>query len=152
MEHLPGVYRIDIKQGNIIDQELIDLLRPNINKRQVLYILGSPMLTDSFHKDRWDYVYSIREKGEQTTQKRVALFFQGDSLSGLEGDFKPNNTPGIKPSKDLTVEVPPRKLEKTLWEMLTSLFDFSDTASSRERSTAKEPNNDRPLEVHDIPN
>ncbi|MGR9052501.1 MAG: outer membrane protein assembly factor BamE, partial [Gammaproteobacteria bacterium] len=58
MENLPGVYKLDIQQGNIIDQEVIDQLRPNMSKRQVLYVIGSPMLIDVFHQQRWDYLYS----------------------------------------------------------------------------------------------
>lgn len=151
LEHLPGIYKIDIKQGNIIDQEMIDQLRPNMTKRQVLYILGSPMLTDSFHKSRWDYVYSIREKGSPTTQKHMTLYFQGDALTQIEGDFKPNNVAGVKPSKDVTVDVPPRNLEKTLWEMIIGVFGFGERSTHVDR-TYKEPNRDRPLEVKDIPN
>lgn len=152
LEHLPGIYKIDIKQGNIIDQEMIDQLRPNMSKRQVLYIMGSPMLADSFHKQRWDYIYSIREKGDPTTQKRMALFFNGDALTRIEGDFKPNNAPGIKLSKDTTIDVPPRNLEKTLWEMITGLFDFNDRPVNLDRPISKESGNDKPSEIHDIPN
>ena len=152
LDHLPGIYRIDIKQGNIIDQEMINELRPNMTKRQVLYILGSPMLTDTFHKQRWDYVYSLREKGEPTDQKTMTLYFEGENLSRIEGDFKPTNTSGIKPSKDRTIDVPPRKLDKTIWEMITGLFDFDDVPTSGERPQNKDTSTGEPLKTPDIPN
>ena len=57
LNNIPGVYTIDILQGNMIDQDLIDQLRPNMTKRQVMYILGSPMIADTFHEKRWDYLW-----------------------------------------------------------------------------------------------
>jgi len=60
LNHLPYVYTIDINQGNIIDQAMIDQLRPNMTKRQVLYVMGTPMLADFFHENRWDYIYQIK--------------------------------------------------------------------------------------------
>jgi len=76
MNYIPGVYTIDIQQGNIIDQAMIDQLRPGMNKRQVLYIMGSPMLDDVFHKNRWDYLYSDQPEGEDRVQKQISLFLR----------------------------------------------------------------------------
>ena len=79
--HFPGVYTLDIQQGNIIDQEMVDQLRPNMSKRQVLYIMGTPMLVDVFDKQRWDYIYSNQPGGDDRVQKRITLFFNGDKLA-----------------------------------------------------------------------
>lgn len=125
LEHLPGVYTIDIKQGNIIDQDMIDQLRPNMTKKQVLYIMGSPMVNDFLHKQRWDYVYTTRQEGDLTIDKRIALFFKGDNLVSIEGDFKPDTSVKARVSKEVTVDVPPRKLEQTLFEKIASWFDFT---------------------------
>ncbi len=123
MENMPGVYKIDVQQGNIINQEIIDQLRPNMTKRQVLYVMGSSMLMDVFHRQRWDYVYSEQPGGEPRVQKRVSLYFDGDLLKSVQGDFRPSSLPVEWVSKDSTVEVPQREFEKTLWEMITGLFD-----------------------------
>jgi len=56
----PGVYKIDIQQGNVVTQDMIDQLRPGMTRRQVRFIMGNPLLTDTFHADRWDYLYSIQ--------------------------------------------------------------------------------------------
>jgi outer membrane protein assembly factor BamE len=127
LNNLPGVYRVDVQQGNIVDQGMIDQLRPSMNKRQVLYIMGSPMLTDFFHQKRWDYLYSAQVEGGDRQQKRISLFFDNDQLMGVQGDFKPSELPVIKTSEETTVDVPKRDLDKTLWEMITGLFGYDST-------------------------
>jgi len=122
LNNLPGVYSLDIQQGNIINQEMIDQLRPKMTKRQVLYIMGSSMLIDVFHQKRWDYLYSEQPGGELRKQKRLSLFFDGDELIGVQGDFRPSTLPVIKESNETTVDVPPRDLEKTLWEKISGIF------------------------------
>ncbi len=120
--HFPGVYAIDVDQGNIIDQEMIDQLRPEMNKRQVLYVLGTPLLVDVFHKDRWDYIYSVQPGSEDRMQKRITLFFKGDNLMGVQGDFRPSTLPVVVKSKDETVDVPKRELDKTFFQKIGALF------------------------------
>lgn len=89
MPAVPGIYRADIHQGNIIEQEMIDQLKPGMNKRQVRHIMGSPLLIDTFHQERWDYFYSLKQDGELQEQKRISLFFEGEKLARLEGDLMP---------------------------------------------------------------
>jgi len=139
LTNLPGVYKVDVQQGNIVDQSMIDQLRPSMNKRQVLYIMGSPMLADVFHSKRWDYLYSVQIGGGDRQQKRISLFFDNDQLIGVQGDFKPSTVPVIKTSEETTVEVPKRDLEKTLWEKITGLFGYDGVADSpkSEKSNAK---------------
>lgn len=83
----PGVYRIDIPQGNIITQDMIDQLRPGLTKRQVNFILGTPLIRDTFDQDRWDYVYSYQPGGGERLQERLAVFFEDGALVRFEGDF-----------------------------------------------------------------
>ncbi|MCU1718823.1 outer membrane protein assembly factor BamE [Pseudomonas sp. 5P_3.1_Bac2] len=86
----PGVYKIDIQQGNVVTQDMIDQLRPGMTRKQVRFIMGNPLLTDTFHTDRWDYLYSIQPGGGQRLQERVSLNFnQDDQLVSLSGDFMP---------------------------------------------------------------
>jgi outer membrane protein assembly factor BamE len=89
----PGVYKIDIQQGNVVTQDMIDQLRPGMTRRQVRFIMGSPLVTDTFHANRWDYLYSMQPGGGQRQQERVSLVFDdSDHLVGLAGDFKPGTS------------------------------------------------------------
>ncbi|WP_413043149.1 outer membrane protein assembly factor BamE [Pseudomonas sp. YJ42] len=86
----PGVYKVDIQQGNVVTQDMIDQLRPGMTRSQVRFIMGNPLITDTFHANRWDYLYSIQPGGSQRQQERVSLVFNAnDQLTGLAGDFKP---------------------------------------------------------------
>ncbi|MBS1213852.1 MAG: outer membrane protein assembly factor BamE [Proteobacteria bacterium] len=119
---MPWVYTQDINQGNIISQEMVDQLRPGMNKRQVTFLMGTPLLQDPFHGDRWDYIYSTEPGGEPRLQKRITLVFREDELAGMQGDFRPGTLPSIEPSKDVTVNIPKIDREKTLWETITGWF------------------------------
>lgn len=142
MNNLPGVYTIDIQQGNIVNQEMIDQLRPQMTKRQILYIMGSPMLVDVFHQKRWDYLYSVQPGGKHRRQKRLSLFFDGDKLISMQGNFKPSTLPGIRQSNETTVEVPKRDLDKTLWDEIKKLLD--DAAIKPQEEATKEEITDNP--------
>ncbi len=87
----PGVYKIDIPQGNVVTQEMVDTLRPGMTQNQVRYVLGTPLITDTFSSNRWDYVYR-NQSGETsivTQQQLTVLFDDAGKLSGLAGDFRP---------------------------------------------------------------
>ena len=83
------MYRINIQQGNVLEQKLVNRLEPGMSKSQVRYIMGSPLLVDVFHQDRWDYYYGMKKGGQARTQQRIALFFEDDRLIRIEGDLKP---------------------------------------------------------------
>jgi outer membrane protein assembly factor BamE len=86
----PGVYKIDIQQGNVVTQDMIDQLRPGMTRRQVRFIMGNPLLVDTFHPNRWDYLYTLQPGGGQRQQERMSIFFNGgDQLVSLSGDFMP---------------------------------------------------------------
>lgn len=86
----PGVYKIGIPQGNIITQEMVDQLRPGMTKRQVIFVMGTPLVRDPFHQDRWDYIYSYQPGGGVRGQERVSVFFENDQLVRFTGDFVPS--------------------------------------------------------------
>ena len=136
LNNLPGVYKLDIEQGNMIDQGMVDQLKPGMTKRQVQFIMGSPMLADSFHDSRWDFIYSKAPGGEDRVQKRASLFFNGDNLSGIQGDFRPGNLPIVKEPTETTVELPKRDLEKSMWETVTGWFGIESTESSPPQSSS----------------
>ncbi len=89
----PGVHRIDVQQGNIITQEMIDQLRPGMTKSQVRFIMGTPLISDSFNPRRWDYYYSLEKGRGGKTQERVTIHFDDeDRLSHFSGDFRPSSS------------------------------------------------------------
>jgi outer membrane protein assembly factor BamE len=85
---IPGVtpYRIDIQQGNFISQEMVAQLKPGMSKEQVRLALGTPLLTDIFHADRWDYVYWREKPGTKREQRKLTVFFEDGKLTRLDGD------------------------------------------------------------------
>ncbi|WP_257264347.1 outer membrane protein assembly factor BamE [Endozoicomonas sp. ONNA2] len=85
----PGAYKIDIQQGNVITREMVNQLRPGMTRAQVLYVMGTPLLKDTFNSNRWDYVCSLQPGGKNREQKTVTLFFANDQLHSIEGDLLP---------------------------------------------------------------
>jgi outer membrane protein assembly factor BamE len=79
-------YRIDVRQGNYVDQEMVAQLRRGMSRDQVRYVLGSPLVVDMFRSDRWDYVYRFRPGSGEAQQRVISLFFAGDVLDRIEGD------------------------------------------------------------------
>ena len=88
---IPGVYKIDVQQGNVIEQEMIDKLRPGMTKRQVRYIMGTPLIIDTFEPDRWDYVYSYQPGGGKRVQEQISLLFADGKLANFIGHFRPSS-------------------------------------------------------------
>jgi outer membrane protein assembly factor BamE len=86
----PGVYRINVEQGNVVTEEMVVQLRPGLNRRQVRYIMGTPLIEDSFHEDRWDYRYMLRNGNEMLSETQLTLWFEGDELVRVEGPDAPN--------------------------------------------------------------
>jgi outer membrane protein assembly factor BamE len=79
-------YRIDVRQGNFVTQEMVAQLKPGLTREQVRFILGSPLVTDMFHADRWDYLYRLQPGRGETQQRHLAVFFQDGKLTRVAGD------------------------------------------------------------------
>ena len=106
--NLPGLYRVDIQQGNIIDQDMVDRLRPGMDRFQVEFILGTPAISDPFHADQWDYIFSMAEESENRQQRHIRVHFVDDKLAYIDGDVVVSNreiTDAVRQSR--SVEVPP---------------------------------------------
>lgn len=92
-DNLLGVitpYRIDIVQGNVVTREQLALVRPGMSRVQVRDLLGSPLLTDVFHADRWDYMFTIRRPGTQPQRRSVVALFEGDKLLRVDAPELPS--------------------------------------------------------------
>lgn len=99
----PGIYRQPIEQGNIITQDMVDQLKPGMSRSQVEYIMGSPIIKDSFNENRWDYVYTLRKSDLSRDEKQLTVFFDNDKMKYFIGDFEqtaPKTESGDKEEKD----------------------------------------------------
>ena len=88
---LPETYRLEVQQGNEINSDMLMKLKPYMTTSQVKFILGTPLIQDSFHKDRWDYVYVMRKEGKLIETRHVVLFFKNELLSEIKGDVIESN-------------------------------------------------------------
>jgi outer membrane protein assembly factor BamE len=81
------VYRVDVQQGNLLDEEDIDAVQPGMTRSQVRFLLGTPMVEDPFHRDRWDYVYYLRRGNSRREEKRwLIVWFDGDKVKDMQRD------------------------------------------------------------------
>lgn len=103
-------YRPDIVQGNFISKEQLDTIRVGMSKDQVKQLLGTPLLTDIFHADRWDYVFAYkRGDTQQVEQRNVTLHFKGISLAKIDAEGLPSEKELIAEIDDLRKNRRPQK-------------------------------------------
>ena len=79
-----SAYRPDIRQGNVLDTDQIKKLQLGMTQKQVSFLLGSPLLQDPFHRNRWDYIYTLKKPDEPMQQQRLTLYFKGDALEKID--------------------------------------------------------------------
>jgi outer membrane protein assembly factor BamE len=92
------VYTPDVQQGNVVTQEMLDKLRPGMTRSQVRFVLGTPLVADLFHPDRWDYYFSLKKGNEAAAETRaLAIIFDKDALQRIEGDTVIRATPDRTP-------------------------------------------------------
>jgi outer membrane protein assembly factor BamE len=77
-------YRVEVVQGNVVTKEQAALIKPGMSRAQVRDLLGSPLLTDAFHADRWDYVFTIRRQGAEPQLRRIVVRFDGEKLKSMD--------------------------------------------------------------------
>jgi outer membrane protein assembly factor BamE len=112
-------YRIDIQQGNVVTQEMVSKLKAGMTRAQVRFVLGSPLVTDMFHGDRWDYVYLMQKQGKADERRRLTVIFDGDKMVTLEGDIvltdkvlEPAPAPRAPPTVTISTEPKPTPKEE----------------------------------------
>jgi outer membrane protein assembly factor BamE len=134
-------HRIDIQQGNILEQESINKLEPGMRKDQVQFIMGTPMLTDMFHVNRWDYIYTMAYGHEKRQEARISLFFEDDELINIVGDMRPGIKPVYKYDKTRIVTIAEGEfipLEDKPWYSWLIWWDEDD--SKKKKANEPEPN------------
>ncbi len=91
--NLPLLYKIDIQQGNVIEQDMINKLKPGMDMNQVKFIMGTPVIIDPFHNERWEYIFSFQEGGGVREQRHITLHFEDEKLTHVSGDIETSNVP-----------------------------------------------------------
>jgi len=108
-------YRMEIQQGNHLSQENVAKLKRGMTKDQVRFLLGTPLLTDIFHADRWDYLYRyLPENSNEVEERRLTVVFENEQLVRVEGDVVPAGGEAAPPAADAqaaeaNAEEPPRR-------------------------------------------
>lgn len=92
-------HKVDIQQGNYIDAETLARLKPGMTRSQVRFLLGTPLIVDAFHPDRWDYLFIDRRAGTLRHERRATLWFDGDNLVRAVTDTEPAAT-GAQPAPE----------------------------------------------------
>lgn len=88
--HAVTPYKVEVVQGNVVTQEQVRQLQAGMSRQQVRELLGTPLLADIFHADRWDYVFTIKRQRVEPQQRRLTVFFNGETLDRFEGDEMPS--------------------------------------------------------------
>ena len=81
-------YRIDVRQGNYVTQDMVSQLKPGMSRDQVRFVLGTPLVSDIFHADRWDYVYRFQPGKGVAQERRLTVIFEEGRLVRLDGDVR----------------------------------------------------------------
>lgn len=111
-------YKMDIQQGNVVTSKMMLQLRPGMTKSQVRFIMGTPLIQDSFHKDRWDYFYQFRKDGKIIEQRNVVLDFENEQLAHVRGDVVPAGSdqeqaaPSSESKAGKVIVLPPTPVKK----------------------------------------
>lgn len=92
-------YKLDVPQGNLVAAEQLEKLEIGMTRNQVRFVLGTPLVTDPFHSDRWDYFYSLRHDDKVTATRRITVVFSNDALSAVNGDGVPPKLAGSMPAR-----------------------------------------------------
>ncbi len=130
---LPRVHKIDVPQGNVIEQDQINQLRPGMNKQQVRFVMGTPMVDDSFHANRWDYLYRFKPGYGDVVNKQATLYFnEDDKLVNIQGTFRPGDEAEKSHSTTEIVVVPledyegDEEVDKSYWGRFVDFFSWTD--------------------------
>lgn len=139
----PGVYKLDIQQGNVVTEDMLARLEPNMEKRKVRFLLGTPLVADTFNVDRWDYIYSFQEGGGKRSQKHIVLIFADDRLLRVEGDAD-NSAIEAEPAPKLeTVVSVPDQEPEGIFGGIGSWFGTDETRVPRQKPPPGDDDSDQ---------
>jgi outer membrane protein assembly factor BamE len=100
------VYKLNVQQGNIVTQDMIDKLKPGMDKRQVAYIMGNPVLKDTFSTRHWDYIYRTERREDEVKAYHIRVHFnQAQKYTHYEGKLPESTAPELQKADDRPVKV-----------------------------------------------
>lgn len=104
---LPSIkpYKMPIQQGNLVTSKMMAQLKPGMTKTQVRFVMGTPLISDTFHKDQWDYFYQMENDGEIIEKRRVILMFEKDLLAKVKGDVIPASQNKNEESQEIALPI-----------------------------------------------
>ena len=100
----PRVHKVVVQQGNVITQQMVDKLKPGMTRSQVAYIMGEPVVRNTFDDTRWDYVYTLENPGRYELNSTMSLFFYNNKLSHFAGDLVPTSVKEKEAAQEETTE------------------------------------------------
>ncbi|ADU34656.1 outer membrane protein assembly factor BamE [Variovorax boronicumulans] len=102
-------YKVEVVQGNFVSKEQVAALKPGMSRQQVREILGTSLLNDVFHANRWDYVFTIRRQGVEPQERHLTVFFNGELMDRFVGDEMPSEEEFVATldTRKKTGKVPP---------------------------------------------
>jgi len=160
---VPGItpYRMVIQQGNFISQEMVSQLKPGMTKEQVRFVLGTPLVTDIFHAERWDYVFFRETPNGKREQRNLSVVFENGKLARVLGDllpsdgtvqsggFQPQVKPDVKPKPAAQSEpkVEAKPIAETALPAQTGQnWGTTDSEAKAEPAAAPNPEDNKPVE------
>ena len=136
---LPFIHRINIQQGNVITQDMLAQLEPEMEKKKVLFIMGTSVIQDTFNSRQWDYMYTYQLGGGEYVKRRITLHFDDrELLHSITGDIGLSDSPLIaKVHKDTKVSVP-RYKDKPWRQRMKEKIPFVKEIASTEEASEEE--------------
>ena len=88
---IPRIFQVVISQGNLVDQEMLDKLEIGMTESQVKFVMGTPLISDTFYPNRWDYFTSVTQGENSYTNQKITLYFKDNKLVSWEGEIDTPN-------------------------------------------------------------
>ena len=121
-----GVYKLDINQGNYLTQDMVDKLKVGMTEVQVQQALGTPMLADPFHADRWDYIYRFTRQDKLVESREFRVYFVDNKLARWEGDEVPRSAAELnRIAAERSLGQPPAD-DRSWWDKFIGIFHRND--------------------------
>lgn len=127
-------YRMDIVQGNVVTSEQAARVRPGMTRAQVRDVLGTPLIADAFHGDRWDYLFTLRRQGLETQRRSVVVWFEGDALKSIEAPDLPSERDFVQ-----SISVSQRRVAASALELTDEQRKALPAPARREAPSAAQP-------------
>ena len=134
---LPLVYRVPVQQGNVITVEMLQQLELGMDKRKVIFILGTPLVIDAFHQDRWDYYYSYEPANSRRVQQGASLYFEEERLARIDANINSKIDFHTVTEASENVLVVPREKKGGFFAALTPGFLKKEEEEVRQEKIAR---------------